>query len=68
MTRPATSTPGSGHATLLRGGTIVDGSDSPGWQGEVLLAGERIASVAAPGRTAPELLADLRTKAKVEER
>jgi N-acyl-D-amino-acid deacylase len=67
MTRPATSTPGSGHATLLRGGTVVDGSDSPGWQGDVLLAGERIASVAAPGRTAPELLASLRALGPIDE-
>jgi len=51
MTIPDTGATGPGHATLLRGGTVVDGSDSPGWQGDVLLAGERIVSVAAPGRT-----------------
>lgn len=58
---------GAGRATLLKGGTIVDGSDTPGWQGDVLLAGERIVSVAAPGRTPPECLADLRAQAPVDE-
>jgi N-acyl-D-amino-acid deacylase len=67
MTMQQASAPGSGQATLLRGGTVVDGSDSPGWPGEVLLAGERIASVAAPGRTPPELLASLRARGPVDE-
>lgn len=50
--------------TLLRGGQIVDGSDSPGWLGDVLLVGDRIASVASPGATSPELLASLREPAE----
>ncbi|MDM0052255.1 amidohydrolase family protein [Variovorax sp. J22R115] len=53
--------------TLLKGGQIVDGSDSPGWLGDVLLVGERIASVAAPGATPPELLASLRERGTVQE-
>jgi len=56
-----------GHSTLLKSGQIVDGSDSPGWPGDVLLSGERIVSVAAPGQTAPELLARLRAHGAVEE-
>src|SRR5437879_2346251 len=56
-----------GHATLLKGGQIVDGSDSPGWLGDVLLSGQRIVSVAAPGETSPELLASLRVHGVVEE-
>jgi N-acyl-D-amino-acid deacylase len=53
--------------TLLQGGQIVDGSDSPGWLGDVLLVGERIASVAAPGATPPELLASLRDQGPLQE-
>lgn len=49
----------TGRATLLKGGLIVDGSDAPGRQGDVLLIGERIASVAAPGQTPAALLASL---------
>ncbi len=49
-----------GPATLLFGGSIVDGSDSPGRPGELLLAGDRIVSVAGAGQTGPELLARLR--------
>ncbi|HEY2339184.1 MAG TPA: amidohydrolase family protein, partial [Steroidobacteraceae bacterium] len=56
-----------GHSTLLKGGKIVDGSDSPGWLGDVLLAGERIVSVAPPGETSPELLATLHAHGVVEE-
>ena len=43
-------------ATLLRGGSLVDGSDSPGRTGDLLLAGDRIVSVAEPGGTPSELL------------
>ncbi|MDM0074386.1 D-aminoacylase [Variovorax sp. J2P1-59] len=53
--------------TLLKGGQIVDGSDRPGWLGDVLLVGERIASVAAPGGTPPEMLAGLRERGTVQE-
>ncbi|MGO4393244.1 amidohydrolase family protein [Variovorax sp. M-6] len=56
-----------GCPTLLKGGTVVDGSDSPGWKADVLLAGERIASIAAPGRTPPDLLAGLRSQGPVHE-
>jgi N-acyl-D-amino-acid deacylase len=55
------------RATLLKGGLIVDGSDNPGRLGDVLLAGERIASVAAPGQTPPEMLAPLRAQGALEE-
>ena len=37
-------------ATLLKNGLIIDGTDSPGWLGDVLLAGERIVALAAPGQ------------------
>lgn len=33
------------EATLLKNGTIVDGSGRPGWQGDVLLEGGRIVAV-----------------------
>ncbi len=36
-------------ATLLKNGWIVDGTDSPRWQGDVLLAGDRIVAVAKTG-------------------
>lgn len=45
------------QATLLKNGWIVDGTDRPRWQGDVLLLGERIAAVAAPGQLPPGLLA-----------
>ncbi|MEJ8811220.1 D-aminoacylase [Variovorax ureilyticus] len=54
-------------ATLLKSGQIVDGGGTPGWAGDVLLVGERIASVAPPGQTSPQLLADLRAAGGVEE-
>ncbi len=38
------------RATLLKNGLIVDGTDRPGWLGDVLLVGERIAGMAAPGQ------------------
>lgn len=56
-----------GKSTLLKSGQIVDGSDSPGWLGDVLLVGDRIASVAPPGETPPDLLASLRVGGTVEE-
>ena len=34
-----------GALTLLRGGTIIDGSGKPGYRGDVLLEGDRIAEV-----------------------
>ncbi|WP_443271241.1 N-acyl-D-amino-acid deacylase family protein [Variovorax sp. JS1663] len=34
-----------GAATLLEGGLIVDGSGGPGWNGDVLLSGDRIAAL-----------------------
>ncbi|RZL91012.1 MAG: D-aminoacylase [Variovorax sp.] len=51
------------RATLLTGGLIVDGSGRPGWQGDVLLVGERISSVAAPGATPAALLAQCAVEA-----
>jgi N-acyl-D-amino-acid deacylase len=57
----------NGPATLLTGGQIVDGGGTPGWTGDVLLVGERIESVAAPGQTPPQMLADLRAAGGVEE-
>lgn len=54
-------------ATLLKGGQIVDGAGIPGWTGDVLLVGERIASVALPAQTPPQMLADLRATSGVEE-
>ena len=44
------------HATLLKNGLIVDGSLRPGWVGDVLMAGERIVALAAPGQIAPATL------------
>lgn len=52
--------------TLLKSGQIVDGSDTPGWIGDVLLVGERIASVALAGATPPELLASLQGQGAVQ--
>ncbi|RQO81016.1 amidohydrolase family protein [Acidovorax sp. FJL06] len=46
-------------ATLLRNGTIIDGTDRPGWAGDLLMAGERIVALAAPGEMDPALLAGL---------
>ncbi|MBB6561347.1 N-acyl-D-amino-acid deacylase [Acidovorax soli] len=37
------------QATLLKNGTLIDGTDRPGWVGDLLLAGERIVALAAPG-------------------
>lgn len=45
------------EATLLKNGLVVDGTDRPGWLGDVLLAGERILALALPGQIAPALLA-----------
>ena len=45
------------RVTLLQGGLVVDGSAAPGQPGDVLLVGERIAAVAAPGRIPAQLLA-----------
>ena len=44
-------------ATLLKNGTIVDGTTRPGWLGDLLLVGERIAALAAPGQIDPAVLA-----------
>ncbi|MDB5894904.1 MAG: D-aminoacylase, partial [Rhodoferax sp.] len=46
------------QATLLKNGLIVDGTDRPGWLGDVLLVGERIAAMAAPGQIDPATLAN----------
>ncbi len=35
--------------TLLKNGLLVDGSGAPGWQGDLLISGERIAALGAPG-------------------
>jgi N-acyl-D-amino-acid deacylase len=45
------------NATLLRNASIVDGDNTPAWQGDVLLAGERIAAMTPPGQMAPDVLA-----------
>ncbi|MBK1685647.1 N-acyl-D-amino-acid deacylase family protein [Rhodoferax fermentans] len=44
------------HATLLKNGLIVDGSLGPGWVGDLLMAGERIVALAAPGQITPATL------------
>lgn len=36
-------------ATLLKNGRIVDGSGQPGWVGDLLIVGEHLAALAAPG-------------------
>lgn len=46
------------NSTLLKNGLIVDGTDRPGWLGDVLLVGQHIAAVAEPGRIDPAVLAD----------
>lgn len=45
------------NTTLLKNGLIVDGTDRPGWLGDVLLVGEHIAAVTAPGQIDPAVLA-----------
>lgn len=45
------------RATLLKNGLIVDGDNNPAWRGDVLLAGDRIVALAAPGHIAPEVMA-----------
>ncbi len=67
MTKRDIQTNEGAGATLLKGGLVVDGGNTPGWHGDVLLAGERIASVARPGQTPPELLARLRAEGGVRE-
>ena len=45
------------HATLLKNGLIVDGTRRPGWVGDLLMAGEHIVAMAAPGQISPATLA-----------
>ncbi|MEO8118713.1 MAG: D-aminoacylase [Rhodoferax sp.] len=45
------------RATLLKNGLIVDGDNQPAWRGDVLLAGDRIVALAAPGQIAQEVMA-----------
>jgi len=47
------------RATLLKNGLIVDGDNRPAWPGDVLLAGDRIVALAAPGQMAPSVMAQL---------
>ncbi|MGV3681100.1 MAG: N-acyl-D-amino-acid deacylase family protein [Acidovorax sp.] len=47
------------QATLLKNGTIIDGTDQPGWTGDLLMVGERIAALAPPGAIDPALLAGM---------
>ena len=49
------------QATLLKNGTIVDGTTRPGWLGDLLLVGERIVALAAPGQIDPAVLAKVGT-------
>jgi N-acyl-D-amino-acid deacylase len=41
-----------GARTLIAGGTLIDGTGSPGRQADVAIEGDRIAAVAAPGALA----------------
>jgi N-acyl-D-amino-acid deacylase len=45
------------QATLLKNGLILDGTNRPGWRGDVLLAQGRIAALAAPGRIDAAIIA-----------
>ena len=41
------------RTTLLKNGLLVDGSGEPGWQGDLLIAGERIVALGASGTLPP---------------
>ena len=47
--------------TLLAGGLLVDGTGGPGWTGDVLIAGDRIAAVGEALRQHPPQGLDLST-------
>ena len=48
------------HATLLSNGRIVDGTPRPGWVGDLLIEGDHITALAAPGQIDPAALARAR--------
>jgi N-acyl-D-amino-acid deacylase len=50
------------HATLLKNGLIVDGTLQPGWVGDLLIEGDRIAALAASGQVDPATLARLKAE------
>lgn len=50
-----------GCATLLSNGRIVDGTLRPGWVGDLLMEGDRIAAVAETGQIDPAALARARS-------
>ena len=54
------------HATLLKNGLIVDGSGQPGWTGDLLLAGDRIVALSAPGQTRSALPAGAESLTEVD--
>jgi N-acyl-D-amino-acid deacylase len=45
------------RATLLKNGLIVTGDNTPPWRGDLLMAGNRIVAMAAPGQIGAEILA-----------
>lgn len=44
------------RATLLKNGLIVAGDNTPAWSGDLLMAGNRIVAMAAPGQIGAEVL------------
>lgn len=53
-------------ATLLKNGLIVDGTGAAGWQGDLLMHGDRILAIAAPGQIAPADLAAAGTPEEID--